>query len=539
MQITKIVIDQFCSIKHAEFSPSSFNVMVGQNNHGKTNVFEALNWFYTNKGDIDHLRFGQKGTAEISVEVEFSGLQAALASMKNERNRASIVNVVGSQDVIQAKRTSLDPRVRKIFSHEHHAWSEKNPTGFDTAFNDLLPLLEYVDTKTPLSDVAKFSKTSPIGSMLSGVLNALLENSQPYKDFRQKFEDLFAAPESDVRVELDRIGKQVTLYIAKQFPDCVEVSFQIAEPAFEELLKGCKTEIDDGIKTDASEKGDGMQRALMLAILQTYSDFRKRGDAKGKQLLFLIDEAELHLHPTGQRNLKLALRDIALGGDQVFLNTHSSVLVADDFPQQAVFSVEKTDGETTVTQVSTTGKSAVIYELLGGSPSDLLLPRNFLIVEGKSDQIFIKKIIDRFYPVRPPLQIIYAEGDFEKQRESMNAINAVFASLAQNPIYRDKLVILCDHPHPSKQADFDEFVRNYPRLVQQSQLFVLTAQSLEEYYAMAYRQTSDQVRDLGQHLGLKRDMARHVGNSLTQQEFENEMPIIWHALETCWANAYA
>jgi hypothetical protein len=115
----------------------------------------------------------------------------------------------------------------------------------------------------------------------------------------------------------------------------------------------------------------------------------------------------------------------------------------------------------------------------------------------------------------------------------------VFASLAQNPIYRDKLVILCDHPHPSKQADFDEFVRNYPRLVQQSQLFVLTAQSLEEYYAMAYRQTSDQVRDLGQHLGLKRDMARHVGNSLTQQEFENEMPIIWHALETCWANAYA
>ncbi len=539
MQITKIVIDQFCSIKHAQFSPSNFNVMVGQNNHGKTNVFEALNWFYTNKGDTDRLRFGQKGTAEISVEVEFSGLQAALASMKNERNRTSIVNVVGSQDVIQAKRTSLDPKVRKIFNREHHAWSEKNPTGFDTAFNDLLPLLEYVDTKTPLSDIAKFSKTSPIGSMLSGVLNALLESSPQYKDFRQKFEDLFAAPESDVRIELDRIGKQVTIYIAKQFPDCVEVSFQIAEPAFEELLKGCKTEIDDGIKTDASEKGDGMQRALMLAILQTYADFRKRGEAKGKQLLFLIDEAELHLHPTGQRNLKLALRDIALGGDQVFLNTHSSVLVADDFPQQAVFSVEKTDGQTSVIQVSPTGKPAVIYELLGGSPSDLLLPRNFLIVEGRSDQIFIKRIIDRFYGERPELQIIFSEGDFEKQRESMNAINTIFAPLAQNPIYRNKLAILCDRPHPSKQADFEEFNRNYPWLIEQSQLFVLTTPSLEEYYPGAYKKTAAEVEQLGRQLGLKREMARHVGSNLNQGEFENDMQVIRNALVTCWARAYA
>jgi putative ATP-dependent endonuclease of the OLD family len=539
MQITKIVIDNFCSIEHAEFCPSGFNVMVGQNNHGKTNVFEALNWFYTGKGDTNRLRFGQTGTSEISVEVEFSGLQAALTSMKNERNRTSIANVVGNQDTIIAKRTSLDPKLRRIFDHEHHAWREKNPAGFDPAFNDLLPLLEYVDTKTPLSDVMKFSKTSPIGNMLSGVLTALLENSEPYREFRQKFDDLFAAPESDVRVELDRIGKQVTIYIKKQFPDCVEVSFQITEPAFEELLKGCTTSVDDGVKTDASEKGDGMQRALMLAILQTYADFRRSGEAKGKQLLFLIDEAELHLHPSGQRNLKLALRDIADAGDQVFLNTHSSVLVADDFPYQKVFSVEKTDGKTSVFPVSPTGKPSVIYELLGGSPSDLLLPRNFLIVEGRSDQIFIKKIIDRFYDDKPPLQIIFSEGDFEKQRESMNAINTVFAPLAQNPIYRDRLIILCDNPHPSKQTDFDTFTRNYRWLVDQHQLFVLPTRSLEEYYAATYKQTAAQVEELGRQLGLKRQMAGHVGGNIDRTEFENEMQVIKSALEACWERAYA
>lgn len=540
MLITKLVIDQFCSIEHAEVSPSIFNVLVGQNNHGKTNFFEALNWFYTNKGDVDkQLRFGRKGNAEVSVEVEFAGVQAALASMKNEKNRASIEKVIGTEDWIRAKRTSVDPKIRKIFDPKANAWLDKNPTGFDAAFNDLLPMLEYVDTSTHLSDVAKFSKTSPIGTMLAGVLMALLETSQPYREFRQKFDELFSSPGSDVRIELDKIGSQVTVYIAKQFPDCTSVTFQITEPAFEELLKGCTTEIDDGIVTSAVEKGDGMQRALMLAILQTYADFRRKGEASGKCFLFLIDEAELHLHPTAQRHLKNALKDIAEGGDQVFINTHSSVLVADDFEGQSIFCVEKRNMRSAVEPVSSAEKPEIIYELLGGSPSDLLLPRNFLIVEGRSDQLFIKAVIDRFYRDKPPVQIVFSEGDFEKQRESMNAINAAFAPLAQNPIYREKLVILCDAPHSSKRSDFETFRKSYEALVANNQLHVLPVPSLEEYYPGKFKKTSDEVKDLGKQLGLKRELARHVGKNVTQAEFESEMPAVLGALAQCWSNAYS
>ncbi len=539
MHITKIVIDQFRSIEHAEVFPSNFNVIVGQNNHGKTNVFEALNWFYTNKGDVSQIRFGRAGSAEVSVEVEFTDVQSALSSMKNDRNRASIEKVIGSEDSIRAKRSSLDARTRKIFDPKNNVWLDRNPTGFDSAFNDLLPLLEYVDTSTHLSDVAKYSKTSPIGTMLAGVLMALLETSQPYKDFRKKFDDLFTAPGSDIRVELDKIGTQVTLYIAKQFSDCTKVTFQITEPAFEELLKGCMTEIDDGIPTPADEKGDGMQRALMLAILQAYADFRRNGEASGKRFLFLIDEAELHLHPTAQRHLKMALRDIVAGGDQVFINTHSSVLVVDDFTEQTIFCVEKCDKKSTVIPVNSTSKPAIIYELLGGSPADLLLPRNFLIVEGKSDHIFIKAVIERFYAHKPTVQIVFSEGDFEKQRESMNAINSVYAPLAQNPIYKDRLVILCDHPHPTKQAGFDTFKDAYPALISNEQLHVLPMQSLEEYYAGQYKKTNTEVADLGRHMGSKRELARHVGKNITQAEFEQEMPVVMAALNQCWAKAYS
>lgn len=42
--------------------------------------------------------------------------------------------------------------------------------------------------------------------------------------------------------------------MAKQFPDCTEIEFTVSQPAFEELLKNFETKVDDGIKTDATEK---------------------------------------------------------------------------------------------------------------------------------------------------------------------------------------------------------------------------------------------------------------------------------------------
>lgn len=540
MKITNILVENFCSIKHAEIQPSQFNVFIGQNNHGKTNLFEAISWFYSGKGSIQNFRFGRTGEAEVAVEVSFSGIQDALQKMKNEKNRSSIQKVVGDRDALRVRRSSNDVKIRQIFDDSAGVWLPKNLVGLDSALNDFLPIFEYVYTGIRLEDVSKFGKNTAIGSMLSGVLTAILENSQKYKEFREKFDELFASPDSDVRAELNKVGSKVTIYIAKQFPDCTKVEFQITEPAFEELLKGCTTEIDDGIPTDASEKGDGMQRALMLAILQTYADFRRVGEAAGKNFLFFIDEAELHLHPTGQRSLKMALKDVSDSGDQVFVNTHSSVLVADEHTTQRIFRVEKTNRETTISEIVPKDKPAIIYELLGGSPADLLLPRNFLIVEGKSDYEFLRQIIERFYPNKPPIQIVYSEGDSEKQQKTMSAINTLFTPLIVNPVYKERLVILRDAPRTDKaMKDLDNFINCYPYLKKGLQLYILPTNSLEEYYAVPYRQTLEQVQEMKRSPFMKRDMAIHVGKNITLQEFEAEMPVVKDALDKCWELAHS
>lgn len=57
MKILKIKIEGFRSIKAAEIFLDDMNVFVGQNNHEKTNIFEAIRWFFSEKGsNLEEIR---------------------------------------------------------------------------------------------------------------------------------------------------------------------------------------------------------------------------------------------------------------------------------------------------------------------------------------------------------------------------------------------------------------------------------------------------------------------------------------------------
>ena len=402
----------------------------------------------------------------------------------------------------------------------------------DSAFNNCIPRFEFIEATKNLKDVSGFSTKSPIGQMLSGVLNEILEKDSAYKAFRQSFEKLFQAETSGVQKTLSDLSSKVCEHLQNQFPDCTSLNFNIEEPEFDDLLKNFSTRLNDGVETSAEEKGDGMQRALMLAIIKTHADFR-RADALGKSFIFFIDEAELHLHPTAQRQLKATLLDLSQSVDQVFINTHSSVLIADEHSKQRVFRVDKGQGATTVEQIDQQAKHEVIYELLGGNPADLLLPCNFIIVEGPSEEIFLNRIVQRFYADKPQIQVVKAEGDDERQRQNMEAINLVLKPLSYRPIYREKLTLLCDYPHAENLERFEKWKAQNYYLTKNKQLHVLTVPSLEEYYPAQWCPPTP----LKSHQ--KKNLARKVAAEITQAMFETDMSIIFAALCHCWENAYS
>ena len=536
MRIGRILIENFRSIKSADISPSEFNVFIGQNNHGKTNLFEALDWFYTGTGDPAQIVFGRDTSQNYLVELHITGIQLGLESVKSEKNRESFRKLAEDRDVIRVIRRKADSSKRLIWDDAKSEWSAKNFAGFDKAFNDCIPRLEYVATTTRPGDVAKWGKKTPIGLMLSGVLTTILEKSEKYGEFRKKFDEVFGTEGSDVRAQLDELSGKVKLHLEQQFPDCTKVTFDVSEPQFDDLLKNFETTINDGIETKAEEKGDGMQRALMLAIIKTYSDYRRENEDLGKNFVFLIDEAELHLHPTAQRQLKSALIVLAENGDQVLINTHSSVLVSDDHPKQSLFRVWKKDLATVIIPIGATEKPQVIFELLGGSPADLLFPNNFVIVEGRSEFELLNRVIRRHYGDKPRLQIIFATGDSTQQERSMNAINMAFTPLYQTPVYKERLVLLCDKPGPQRETDFKKFRAKYPGMKDGDQVFVLGTEAIEESYPSSWKKTFAEVKAMTGKA--KVELASTVGDNISKDQFESEMPKVYGTLQKAWDKAH-
>lgn len=546
MNITNIKVVDFKSIEKVDLNFSEFNILVGQNNHGKTNFLSSIDWFFNGSGTLESVaRVGTATAQTTHVEMTFSGVQEALSLMKNAKNKKTLELKIGDSNEVTVRRSFNDKgkAVREILINNEFV---PTGTGIDPALNDFLPNFEYVSTDSNLKEILKYGKTNQIGTMLSGVLNEILASGDPeYAKFVEQFYNLFGSENSRISGELTSMANSVKGYLKKQFPECTSVEFEVKTPDLGDLFKNFSANIDDGVKTEAFEKGDGMQRALMLAIIQSYADYR-RNKEEIKNFVFVIDEAELHLHPTAQRNLKEAFIELAGGGDQVVITTHSSVLIADDVEggviSQKIFKVEKDEGVTEIMEHEYGQTQNIIFELLGGSPADLLLPKNFVIVEGKCEMIFFDKVIERFYPEARGLKFIPAFGDFSEAERLVSSIVKLFTPLTDS-IYSGKYIVLIDRRKISNEQ-FEMLLKRVPDFSAENQLKELGVESIEQYYPIA---TDDQIQSLpprdrvdswqktAEEVRLMRSkqkvrLAKIVGENITKVQFENDMPIFHNAI---------
>ncbi len=195
-------------------------------------------------------------------------------------------------------------------------------------------------------------------------------------------------------------------------------------------------------------------------------------------------------------------------------------------------------------------KPYIVYELLGGSPADLLLPRNFLIVEGQSELELLTRVIRRFYSDRPNIHIVKANGDIDQAERTINAIEKLYIPL-ETSIYKDRAVILIDQPSAQKQAGVVQFLATYIHLQNNNQFFRLAERDIEQCYPNQpdltytnWRKTQaelDAINENGNRIMTgkkKKQMAKHVGNNITQAQFESDLQICFNALERCWELAF-
>jgi len=203
-----------------------------------------------------------------------------------------------------------------------------NPQGYAGVLKGTLPYYVLVPAVRDVTEEAKVTKSNPFGRLLYGILEGITA------DQRQELEEsvgsldrrLNRAGGEDRFVTVAETEGRLNELLGEYMPCDLEIEFQ--PPTLEMILTAPQIFVDDGYRNVVSNKGHGLQRAVIFAILQCYAEqVTGRGASKKKAMILAVEEPELYMHPMAQRTIRRVFRQIAEGGDQVIFSTHSALLV--------------------------------------------------------------------------------------------------------------------------------------------------------------------------------------------------------------------
>ena len=147
-----------------------------------------------------------------------------------------------------------------------------------------------------------------------------------------------------------------------------------------------------------NQRSDGFKQFVSLILsLSLLNDSKKLTNN-----IILIDEPEVHLHPSGIQEMRNEILKIGQK-NQVFISTHSHYMVDTTCPERH-WIVSKKKGETYIEPINESTPledDTVISAAFGLNLFKELLPKNILVVEGGDDKSIIhhclKKISSKFF----------------------------------------------------------------------------------------------------------------------------------------------
>ncbi|MBI1937947.1 MAG: AAA family ATPase [Ignavibacteriales bacterium] len=467
MVIKNVHIKNWRSIREIELDYEKVMIFIGQNNHGKSNLLSALLFFF---GEIkyDELDFNQKSD-ELFVEVTFSNLDdfdknqfKKYLTSENEIRVRKTANKSGqfsyngyiqnpNEDWLKEENVSnylkretasqlplynlipADGRITKeIFINAINQYIEQNHTaitfsyelettnflGLKNVAKGIFGSVFYIPSVKSASEELNLKGSTLFNQLYSSVIQKMSETNQDYKEAKNKIVTMVnslnkidengnanTARPPELNLFEQRLERELLSWNTK-------IDVEITPPNFDDVFKvGTSVWVNDGIKTDISRKGHGLQRALIFALIKTWANIirEERENATttpeeerpirqtSNSAYFIFEEPELYLHPQAQRELFSSLVLLSASDNQILLCTHSSSFIdMNMYKSICIVKKENDVAGTTIFQCKTDlfsdaddKKNFNLVHWFNPDRSELFFSKKVVLVEGPTDKTVI------------------------------------------------------------------------------------------------------------------------------------------------------
>ena len=325
MKLSYISISNYRSITSAyKIALNELTVLIGKNNEGKTNILKAINmgmsiisnagsilrrkniskqlydWYEDFPINLQNSKKLKKKNTSIRMDFEMSNeeLQKLNEKINSTINGAISIYINISED------NSISLTVPK---------RGKNTKALSTKVVAICDLIcEYFDIQFIAAIRSESDAYEAIYKLIDTDLSSI--NDVRYKEAVAYIEEFQA---KQLRSLAIRIKKPLGTFL----PQIKSMNLFMTDRTRQRGYMFGKTiniEIDDGVLTNFSNKGDGVKSLVTIAMLSQVESSKDR--------IIIVDEPENHLHPDAIRFINNVICDLSQK-NQIIVSTHNPILV--------------------------------------------------------------------------------------------------------------------------------------------------------------------------------------------------------------------
>lgn len=436
MEITKILIKNFKSIKEIEFDIKKYNgsyttMLLGVNEVGKSNILKAMSLFNVpSKNEIyDYMLWQNQKDEEseyidIYFNLKFDVKKHIIEPIKKDYDKENILNfnLENIKKNIYLKKGEKNFIYGYVYNLTELGDNVYIKTNVDGTFN-----CQKEDDSEELVLLTKENFRNYFGDKIYNILNRF----QPKVSFWQPSEEYLISSDIHLEIfknnpneniplknifalagyetnskilekinELDNsqkrsklasiLSEKTTQYIKNIWKHKISFLIEISE------TKNCTISVKDDGKANEhdrhsmSARSEGFKQfiSLILSLSIETSKFNRNNR------LILIDEPENHLHPSGIRDLSKEL--IHIGKNNfLFVSTHSPFLIDKTTKERHIIIQKNNEANTIKKEIKETRDlrdDEVLNQAFGINIYKDLLNSKRILVEGASEKIIFEKI---------------------------------------------------------------------------------------------------------------------------------------------------